>query len=709
MTNLSQRSALKMNGLGNEIVVLDLRDSGHVVTAAEARAIGGIPGLHYDQLMVLHAPRTAGTRAFVLIYNIDGSEAGACGNGTRCVAWMLAGEQESDRFAVETRAGILECARLGEWSYAVDMGAPLFGWADIPISAAVEDTTRVALDTSFLDAGYPADFAAVSMGNPHAIFFVDDVESHDLSRTGPMLETHPMFPARANISLARVTARDALTLKVWERGGGTDTRLRIRRLRGRCRSPPTWPDRPRRAGDPAGRRPPHLLAHGRPRDHDGPRRVRIRGDARATLLRGRRLTVETVTFGCRLNTAESEAMRRAAEAAGQRDLVIVNSCAVTAEAVAQARQRIRRLKRENPRRRIVVTGCAAQTEPATFAAMPEVSKVVGNAIKARPDDWRLIASLDGLTPATERVRVNDIMAVRETAPHMADAIEGRARAIVQVQNGCDHRCTFCIIPFGRGNSRSSPMGAVVEQVQRLVDEGYLEVVLTGVDLTSWGQDLPGAPRLGTLVKQILRHAPSLRRIRLSSIDQIEADETLMEVLATEQRFAPYLHLSLQAGDDMILKRMKRRHSRDDAIRFCADARRLRPDIAFGADIIAGFPTEDEAMFDRSLALADECGLSFLHVFPFSARPGTPAARMPQLPGPVVRERARRLRDKGAERLRRHLDLRLGFPIEVLTERGGIARAADFTPMRLNRDLPPGELHMLAAASHDGQRLIEAGP
>jgi threonylcarbamoyladenosine tRNA methylthiotransferase MtaB len=426
------------------------------------------------------------------------------------------------------------------------------------------------------------------------------------------------------------------------------------------------------------------------------------------------VSVETVTFGCRLNTAESDALRLAAEAAGERNLVIVNSCAVTAEAVAQARQRIRRLKRDNPDRRIIVTGCAAQTEPETFARMPEVAAVVGNAIKEQPARWQQVAALTpgSIVPGgTAPVLVDDLAALRETAPHladlpMADAMESRARAIVQVQNGCDHRCTFCIIPYGRGPSRSAAMGVIIERIARLVDGGAKEVVLTGVDLTSWGHDLPGAPRLGRLVRRILRHVPELKRLRLSSIDSIEADDDLLDALANETRFAPHLHLSLQAGDDMILKRMKRRHLRNDAIRFCETVRRLRPDIAFGADLIAGFPTEDEAMFARSLALVEECGLSYLHVFPFSPRAGTPAARMPQVAPALIRERAARLRAAGAERLRQHLAARVGKPIEVLTERGGMARAADFTPMRLAGERAAGEIHLLAAAAHDGQRLIE---
>jgi threonylcarbamoyladenosine tRNA methylthiotransferase MtaB len=414
------------------------------------------------------------------------------------------------------------------------------------------------------------------------------------------------------------------------------------------------------------------------------------------------MSVEVVTFGCRLNTHESEVMRRAAERAGHRDLVIVNSCAVTAEAVKQARQTIRRLSREKPERRIVVTGCAAQTEPETFAAMPEVAQVIGNAHKLDAATWS--------QPQTERVTVNDIMALSETAPQMIDAIEGRARAIVQVQNGCDHRCTFCIIPFGRGNSRSAAMGDVVEQVKRLVGNGYREVVITGVDITSYGHDLPGKPRLGLLLQQILRHVPDLARLRLSSIDSIEVDNDLMDLIAEDRRMMPHLHLSLQSGDDMILKRMKRRHNRDDAIRFCESVRKLRPEIVFGADIIAGFPTEDEAMFENSLRLVEDCGLTHLHVFPYSPRRGTPAARMPQVAHPVIKERARRLRNAGALRLVRHLDQQTGRHLDVLTERGGIGRAEDFTPVRLGQELPPGEIHRLAVTGHDGQKLMAAqGP
>jgi len=408
------------------------------------------------------------------------------------------------------------------------------------------------------------------------------------------------------------------------------------------------------------------------------------------------------TFGCRLNTYETEAMRELAARAGVTDAVVVNTCAVTAEAVRKARQDIRRLRREHPAARIIVTGCAAQTEPATFSAMPEVDLVIGNAEKMRPETWA------GLTPdligRTEPVQVDDIMSVRETAGHLIDGFGTRARAYVQVQNGCDHRCTFCIIPYGRGNSRSVPAGVVVEQVRRLVGRGYNEVVLTGVDLTSWGADRPGEPRLGDLALRILRLVPDLPRLRLSSIDPVEADPALMQAIATEARLMPHLHLSLQAGDDMILKRMKRRHTREDAIRFCEEARGLRPAMTFGADIIAGFPTETEEMFARTLALADDCGLTHLHVFPFSPRIGTPAARMPQLARDVVKARAAILREKGGQRLRQHLDAQVGRTLTLLAERGGIGRAEDFTPVRIV-GAEPGRMISVTISGHDGERLF----
>ena len=423
------------------------------------------------------------------------------------------------------------------------------------------------------------------------------------------------------------------------------------------------------------------------------------------------MSIEIVTFGCRLNTHESEIMRRKAHEAGLTDAVVVNTCAVTAEAVRQARQTIRRLRREKPGARIVVTGCAAQTEPATFAAMPEVDRVVGNTEKFDVAAWSETSAAFargafGLG-AEEKIVVNDIMAARETALHLIEGLEGRARATVQIQNGCDHRCTFCIIPYGRGNSRSVPMGEIVTQVRTLVGNGYREIVLTGVDITSYGQNLPGTPKLGALVKQILKHVPELERLRLSSIDSVEADNDLLDAFASEARLMPHLHLSLQAGDDMILKRMKRRHLRGDAIAFCDRVRRLRSDVVFGADIIAGFPTETEAMFARSLDIVDECGLTHLHVFPFSPRPGTPAARMPQVARAVVKERAKRLRDKGETALRRHLDSEVGQVRRVLMESETIGRTAQFTPVRFKAHATAGRILDVSISGHDGRHLIAA--
>jgi threonylcarbamoyladenosine tRNA methylthiotransferase MtaB len=421
------------------------------------------------------------------------------------------------------------------------------------------------------------------------------------------------------------------------------------------------------------------------------------------------MSVDVVTLGCRLNSTESEVIRRNATAAGLTDTVVVNTCAVTAEAVRQARQTIRRLRRERPGARIVVTGCAAQTEPAGFAAMREVDRVVGNEEKLTRQAWldardtfaRILFDVD----AEEKIVVNDIMAVRQTALHLIDGIEGRVRAFVQVQNGCDHRCTFCIIPYGRGNSRSVPMGEVVAQVRRLMENGYCEVVLTGVDITSYGTNLTGAPKLGTLVKQILKHVPELERLRLSSIDSVEADRDLLDAIAEEPRLMPHLHLSLQAGDDLILKRMKRRHLRADVIAFCEQVRGLRPDVAFGADIIAGFPTETEDMFRRSLDLVDECGLTQLHVFPFSARPGTPAARMPQVAREVVKERARRLRERGTHALRRRLDREIGTRRSVLTESGKMGRTEHFLPVRLDGPVQSGRVYDLTVGGHNGTQLV----
>ncbi len=425
-----------------------------------------------------------------------------------------------------------------------------------------------------------------------------------------------------------------------------------------------------------------------------------------------RPSVEVVTFGCRLNTSESEVMQRLAAEAGLTDAIVVNTCAVTAEATRQARQTIRRMKRENPGARIVVTGCAAQTEPEIFAEMAEVDRVIGNDEKMKAEAWgetrtALSQGPDFGVAASEKVAVNDIMAVREQALHLVDGLTGRSRAFVQVQNGCDHRCTFCIIPFGRGNSRSVPMGEVVAQVRKLVENGYREVVLTGVDITSYGQGLPGEPKLGALTKAILKHVPALERLRISSIDSVEADPDLMDVIAGEARFMPHLHLSLQAGDDMVLKRMKRRHLRADAIRFCEEVRSLRPDMVFGADIIAGFPTETEEMFARSLDIVDACGLTHLHVFPFSPRKGTPAARMPQVARDVVKDRARRLREKGEAALAAHLDGMVGRTFHVLSETNSMGRTEHFTPVRLTGPVEPGRIVTLVMTGHDGREAIAA--
>jgi threonylcarbamoyladenosine tRNA methylthiotransferase MtaB len=420
------------------------------------------------------------------------------------------------------------------------------------------------------------------------------------------------------------------------------------------------------------------------------------------------MSVEVVTFGCRLNAFESEVIAREADDAGLTDTIVINSCAVTSEAVAQARQSIRRLKRERPQLRIVVTGCAAQTAPEMFAAMPEVDRVLGNDEKMRGEAWHaarnaLEAAACGIN-ASEKIAVADIMAVRQMAPHLIKGFQsGLPRAFVQVQNGCDHRCTFCIIPFGRGNSRSVPMGEVVRQVRTLVERGHAEIVLTGVDVTSYGADLPGAPKLGQLTKQVLRHVPELKRLRISSIDQVEADRDLLDVIADDERLMPHLHLSLQSGDDMILKRMKRRHCRKQAVEFCAQVRRLRPDIALGADIIAGFPTETEQMFARSQDLVEECGLTFLHVFPYSKRPGTPAARMPQVAGSAIRERAKRLRDCGEAALRRRLDSETGRTRQVLIESASQGRTEHFIPVAI-RGETPGAVRRLVVGGNDGGRL-----
>ncbi|MFG1363425.1 tRNA (N(6)-L-threonylcarbamoyladenosine(37)-C(2))-methylthiotransferase MtaB [Xanthobacter versatilis] len=418
--------------------------------------------------------------------------------------------------------------------------------------------------------------------------------------------------------------------------------------------------------------------------------------------------VRVVSFGCRLNALEGDGIARAATAEGLERTLVVNTCAVTGEAVRQARQAIRRARREDPDLRVIVTGCAAQTDPQAFARMDEVDLVLGNADKTLPAAWATTrAALDFGIGAEQKVRVQDISAVRAATPHLADRFEGHTRAFVEVQNGCDHRCTFCIIPFGRGPSRSVAMGAVVDQVRRLVANGHREVVLTGVDLTAYGADLPGAPTLGRLVRAVLTGVPDLPRLRLSSIDAVEADDELMRALAEEERLMPHLHLSLQAGDDLILKRMKRRHSRAQALDFIAALRRARRDVVLGADIIAGFPTETDEQARATRAFLDEAGLAFVHVFPFSARPGTAAARMPQLPAGVVAERARRLRETAADLLRRHLASEVGRRRQVLVEAGGRGHTEHFTPVRLAWPAERGSLAALRIAGHDGTRLIAA--
>lgn len=412
-----------------------------------------------------------------------------------------------------------------------------------------------------------------------------------------------------------------------------------------------------------------------------------------------------ITLGCRLNAYESEVMRKHARAAGLDEAIIVNTCAVTSEAVRNASQTIRRIRRENPQARIIVTGCAAQVEPERFADMTEVDHVIGNGEKMKAETF-----FDLALPESERVQVDDIMSVRETASHMIDGFGTRARAYVQVQNGCDHRCTFCIIPFGRGPSRSVPAGDIVAEIHRLVENGYPEVVLTGVDITSYGPDLPGDMTLGKLVRHILKQVPDLKRLRLSSIDQVEADPDLIRALGEEDRLMPHLHLSMQAGDDLILKRMKRRHSRDDAIRFCKTVRDIRPGVVFGADLIAGFPTELEDMFARSLDVVDDCDLTFLHVFPFSPRHGTPAARMPQVARATVKDRAARLRAKGVQKLEAYLDTQLGQRCDVLMERDLHGRTPHFVDVDISAPTGhsgfyPGQIVSARMTARNSDRLI----
>lgn len=405
------------------------------------------------------------------------------------------------------------------------------------------------------------------------------------------------------------------------------------------------------------------------------------------------------TFGCRLNIWESEVVRDQAARAGLNDAIIFNTCAVTAEAERQARQAIRRARRDDPDARIIVTGCAAQIAPETWDAMPEVDHVVGNHDKLTAPVWQSLAA------GGEAIIVSDVMQVRETATHMLDAFSAHTRGFLQIQQGCDHRCTFCIIPYGRGNNRSAGLGQILESAGRLVDGGCSEIVLTGVDITSWGSDLPGRPRLGDLVGELLRALPNLQRLRLSSLDPAEPDARLMDVLATEPRLMPHLHLSAQHGDDTILKRMKRRHLARDVVRFCDEARRRRPDVVFGADLIAGFPTESEAAHDATLRLIDRTGLTYLHVFPFSPRAGTPAARMPQLDVRLIRQRADALRSHGGRRLEEFLDNVTGSHDQLLVESGNVGHGRNFAKMRLQGEMAsPGELLDVMVLERDGQHL-----
>lgn len=409
------------------------------------------------------------------------------------------------------------------------------------------------------------------------------------------------------------------------------------------------------------------------------------------------MSIDIVTFGCRLNTYESEVMKSHALSAGLSDTIIFNTCAVTSEAEAQARQAIRRARREHPDKRIVVTGCAAQARPEQFTQMPEVNAILGNEEKMHAAPY---LSLD-----TERAQVNDIMSVRETAAHLVASFDGRARAFVQVQNGCDHRCTFCIIPYGRGNSRSVPIGEIVAQVRTLVESGYNEIVFTGVDVSAYGADLPGAPTLGQMMRRVLALVPELKRLRLSSIDAVEVDDDLYQLIAHEPRLMPHLHVSLQAGDDMVLKRMKRRHLRNDIIEFCTKVRTLRPDIVFGADIIAGFPTETDAMFDNTLRLVDEVGLTYLHIFPYSPRPGTPAARMPQVAKTIRKQRAALLREAGGKRLAHYLQTQVGRELEIVIEQDGMSGHSEgFAPVKLSAAAPVGSVQRVKIARADEKFL-----
>ncbi len=409
------------------------------------------------------------------------------------------------------------------------------------------------------------------------------------------------------------------------------------------------------------------------------------------------MSQEIITFGCRLNSYESEVIRDALKASGEEDVLVFNTCAVTKEAERQARQAIRKARREHPSAKIVVTGCAAQINPAQFASMKEVDKVLGNEEKLRSDSYNFATD-------EEKIRVNDIMSVTETASHLISSFEGKARAFIQVQNGCNHRCTFCIIPYGRGNSRSVPIGSIVAQVRKLVETGFNEIVLTGVDISDYGKDLPGSPTLGQMMRRLLALVPELPRLRLSSIDVAEIDEDLMQLIAHEPRLMPHLHISLQAGDDMVLKRMKRRHNRQEVVEFCAKVRELRPSMAFGADIIAGFPTETDEMFANTLKLIEEAGIVYPHVFPYSEREGTPAARMPQVEMEVRKERAAQLRAAGEDELKKFLNSNINSIRQVIVEEGNIGRTENFALVEINAPVMPGEIITMRITGVKGDKL-----
>lgn len=394
------------------------------------------------------------------------------------------------------------------------------------------------------------------------------------------------------------------------------------------------------------------------------------------------MTLEIITFGCRLNSYESELIKQSAEKAGLTNTIIFNSCAVTSEAERQLKQAIRKAKRENPDAKLIVTGCAAQINPDKYSKMDEVFKVLGNEEKVKTESY-----LPSFIDNTEKALVNDIMSIKETAPQLIEGVDGKSRAFIQIQNGCNHRCTFCIIPYGRGNSRSVPIGEIVKQTQMLVDSGFNELVLTGVDMTSYGEDLPASPKLGQMMKRLLSNVPNLKRLRLSSIDVAEIDEDLLDLIANEKRLMPHLHLSLQSGDNMILKRMKRRHNREQIIEFTEKARKLRPDIVFGCDIIAGFPTETEEMFENTRNIITEAGLTYLHIFPYSEREGTPAARMPQVEKPIRKQRAKILRELGDLQLIKHLNSQIGKTVSIISESDGFGRAEDFSLVKIEQELP----------------------